>query len=153
MLSIDSLLEQERAIPDKWNSEIQDNARLRIISELSAQSAFTEAENILYKLNFSDSKKEAEDIIANFRKDPWNLKIENYIKYAEVQMKTYLPESDGIKKRKNLSDLERYKEALKYIEDHINMMTISRNYQIKRKIGKINDEEMKIYKYDEKMCL
>ena len=59
-------------------------------------------------------------------------------------MKTYLPESDGIKKRKNLSDLERYKEALKYIEDHINMMTISRNYQIKRKIGKINDEEMKI---------
>ena len=70
MLSIDSLLEQERAIPDKWNSEIQDNARLRIISELSAQSAFTEAENILYKLNFSDSKKEAEDIIANFRKDP-----------------------------------------------------------------------------------
>ena len=37
MIAVQVLLQQEAEIPDKWKSEIQDESRLNIIAQLTAQ--------------------------------------------------------------------------------------------------------------------
>lgn len=68
MLSRNELIKLESNISDKTESDIQDNARINIIDQLSAQGFYTEAEDIIFKLNSTQSEIVAKEIILKNRK-------------------------------------------------------------------------------------
>ncbi len=105
---------------------------------------FSEAEELVAKLS-PWSISAWEKVIKDFKKDPSSF-WEEYLKYAEKQSdrQVILSQPNKRTKRKNLSDFEKYEEVIDYIESNKNKMTISRIYQTKQKISKINDENLKI---------
>lgn len=142
-----SLKDIYKSIDDLNNSTLDaqrlDGLLLTYMKWLCDYGDFNKAKELIAKL--SPWNTAWENMLRDFKKDPSSFE-EEYIKYAEKQSdrQVILSQPNKRTKRKNLSDFEKYEEVINYIESNKNKMTISRIYQTKKKISKINDENLKI---------
>ena len=144
MLSLKEIYKSIDNLNGTLDSKESDDLLLKYMKWLCYYEDFNKAEELIAKLspwNISSW----ENMLRDFKKDP-NSFGEEYIKYAEKQSdrQVILSQPNKRTKRKNLSDFEKYEEVINYIESNKNKMTISRIYQTKKKISKINDENLKI---------
>lgn len=132
MLSCNELIKLESNISDKTESDIQDNARLNIIDQLSAQGFYTEAEDIFFKLNSSESEWLARDIIEKNRK----LGIRKSDEYIKIN--NNIPSYDD-----KIIIKENYEDICKYLETKKNSLTYGIITHITNRIGKLPEASEK----------
>lgn len=133
MLSRDELIKLESNISDKTESDIQDNARINIIDQLSAQGFYTEAENIIFKLNSTQSEMVAKEIILKNRK-LWIRKTDDYTQAITRNQPL---------QTNNIVIEESYDAICKYIESKKNSLTTDIISHIKNRIGNLPDQSGK----------
>lgn len=139
------LLEHASKI-DAWLDPLtQDKSRLSIIQELVILWDFINTQKIIQDLYLEKSIQIAESIF-NWSGNIPTINNDNYLKYAERQENTMSSPNKNLKlrKKKELSDYEKYEELVRYIDLNKNIMSTTKLYQTRKKLSKINDEELKI---------
>lgn len=138
MIAIEILLQQESEIPDKWDSDMQDQSRLSIIVQLSAQWAIQEAEEIIDRLNSSNSEEIAREILSKCK----NGKVE----LGHIVWKFNIePNYRSTKQERPLSPQESlFNSIWELIEKNKHSMTSSKQTYIKTQISKISDMKLQI---------
>ncbi len=136
------LLEQESKIPDKWEADHQDNSRLNIIRQLSSQWAFQEAEEIIYRLNSSNSEIIARNIISDCK--------DGLLEYKDTYWKFNVDPNYGRLTWENINSATLDSECILFqkiwdlIEKNKHSMTNSKQNYITKQIRKISDMKLQI---------
>ncbi len=132
MLSKKELFMLEANISDKSESDIQDQARLNIIEQLSAQGFYDDADNLVYKLNYPHFEDEARIIISRYRTNGIVKPINHIpLKYDRL---------DKIKETLIIVDPEiEYKSILNYLKLKRTKLTTSTVNHIKWRINLLKD--------------